>query len=79
MTINTHAHLVSGLKEQFGLDTVALRYGLNQDELFLAAIENDRVASITMEGPTSRKPSRQHLARTDLLSILQILHAQGDR
>lgn len=42
MTINTHADLASGLKEQFGLDTVALRYGLSQDELFLAAIENDR-------------------------------------
>ncbi|MCH1511977.1 MAG: phosphoenolpyruvate carboxykinase (ATP) [Acidimicrobiales bacterium] len=64
MTINTHAHLVSGLKEQFGLDTVALRYGLNQDELFLAAIENDR-GRVNHDGGTNEQKAFPTALGTD--------------
>ena len=42
MTNNPHRDLPSELYEQFRLDTVSLQYGLSQDELFLAAIQNDR-------------------------------------
>ncbi len=38
------------LKQQFGLDTVTLHYGLSQDELFQAAIDNDR-GRVTIDGP----------------------------
>ncbi len=38
------------LKQQFGLDTVTLHYGLSQDELFQAAIDNDR-GRVEIDGP----------------------------
>ena len=42
MTNNPQRNLSAELHEQYGLDTVSLNYGLSQDELFFAAIENDR-------------------------------------
>ncbi|MBG00983.1 MAG: phosphoenolpyruvate carboxykinase (ATP) [Acidimicrobiaceae bacterium] len=42
MNYNPHRDLSSELRKQFGLDTVSLEYGLSQDDLFHAAIENDR-------------------------------------
>ena len=42
MTDNPQRNLSAELHEQFGLDTVSLKYGLSQDELFFAAIDNDR-------------------------------------
>ena len=42
MTNNPQRNLSAELHEQFGLDTVSLKYGLSQDELFFEAIENDR-------------------------------------
>ena len=42
MTDNPHSNLSDELSDQFGLTSVSLEYGLSQDELFFAAIENDR-------------------------------------
>ena len=42
MTGTPTTQVAEQLKAQFGLDTVTLHYGLSQDELFHAAIANDR-------------------------------------
>ena len=42
MTNNPQSNLSDELSDQFGLTSVSLEYGLSQDELFFAAIENDR-------------------------------------
>ena len=42
MTHNPQSNLSDELSDQFGLTSVSLEYGLSQDELFFAAIENDR-------------------------------------
>lgn len=42
MTDNPQSNLSDQLSDQFGLTSVSLEYGLSQDELFFAAIENDR-------------------------------------
>tara|TARA_B100000287_G_scaffold401871_1_gene422302 strand:- start:1135 stop:2805 length:1671 start_codon:yes stop_codon:yes gene_type:complete len=42
MTDNPQSNLSDELSDQFGLTSVSLEYGLSQDELFFAAIENDR-------------------------------------
>ncbi len=42
MTDNPQSTLSDELSNQFGLTSVSLEYGLSQDELFFAAIENDR-------------------------------------
>ena len=42
MTNTPTNDLPAELHEQFGLETVSLEYGLSQDELFFAAIKNDR-------------------------------------
>jgi len=49
MTATTN-EVAAQLRRQFGLDTVELRYGLSQDELFHAAIENDR-GRVRPDGP----------------------------
>ena len=42
MTDNPPRNITEALKNQFGIDGVALHYGLSQEELFHAAIANDR-------------------------------------
>lgn len=42
--------LAQQLKDQFGLDSVTLHYGMSQDELFHAAIANDR-GRVRLDGP----------------------------
>ena len=42
MNDNPQSNLSDQLSDQFGLTSVSLEYGLSQDELFFAAIENDR-------------------------------------
>jgi len=58
MTNNPHRDLSSELLEQFGLDTVSLQYGLSQDELFLAAIKNDR-GKVDPDGDTNQQKAFQ--------------------
>ncbi len=41
--------IAGALKSQFGIDGVTLHYGLSQDQLFHAAIKNDR-GRVTLEG-----------------------------
>ncbi len=50
MTSNTPQDVADQLRRRFGLDTVDLRYGLGQDELFEEAIANDR-GRIHIDGP----------------------------
>ena len=42
--------VADGLARQFGLETVDIRYGLDQDQLFAAAIEHDR-GRVRPDGP----------------------------
>lgn len=50
MTGTPTTEVAEQLRHQFGLDTVDLRYGLGQDELFHAAIANDR-GRVHPDGP----------------------------
>ncbi len=50
MTGTPTSAVAQQLKQQFGLDTVTLNYGLSQDALFHAAIANDR-GRVRIDGP----------------------------
>jgi len=50
MTGTPTATAAEQLEHQFGLDTVTLHYGLSQDELFQAAVANDR-GRVEPDGP----------------------------
>ncbi|SVE55594.1 uncharacterized protein METZ01_LOCUS508448, partial [marine metagenome] len=58
MTNNPQRDLSTELHEQFGLDTVSLQYGLSQDELFLAAVHNDR-GKVDPDGDTNQQKAYQ--------------------
>ena len=42
MTDHPQSKIEEALSQQFGIKNVTLHYGLTQDELFYAAIENDK-------------------------------------
>ena len=44
MTDHPQHTIEKALLEQFGIENVTIHYGLTQDELFYAAIENDKGA-----------------------------------
>jgi phosphoenolpyruvate carboxykinase (ATP) len=50
MTGTPTSAVAEQLKQQFGLDSVAFQYGLSQDDLFHAAIANDR-GRVRLNGP----------------------------
>ncbi len=54
--MTTPTDLAAQLQTQFGLDTVTLHYGLSQDELFHAAIANDR-GRVRPDGPDDEQKS----------------------
>jgi phosphoenolpyruvate carboxykinase (ATP) len=54
MTATPTAAVADQLREQFGLDSVTLHYGLSQDELFHAAIANDR-GRVQLDGPDNEQ------------------------
>ena len=54
MTATPTAAVADQLREQFGLDSVTLHYSLSQDELFHAAIANDR-GRVQLDGPDNEQ------------------------
>ena len=78
MTNNPQRNLSAELHEQFGLDTVSLKYGLSQDELFFAAIENDR-GRVDSNGDSNQQKAFQTALGVDgPLAITQTRHARVD-
>ena len=58
MTDHPQNKIEQALHDQFGIKNVTLHYGLSQDELFFAAIENDR-GRITPEGSSDEQKAYQ--------------------
>ncbi len=56
--MRTSEQVAAELKEAFGLDIPDLRHGLSQDELFTAAIENDK-GRISPDGPEDAQKAYQ--------------------
>ncbi|MFV2039472.1 MAG: phosphoenolpyruvate carboxykinase (ATP), partial [Acidimicrobiales bacterium] len=50
MTGTPFTEVAKQLERQFGLDAITLHYGLNQDELFRAAVDHDR-GRVHIDGP----------------------------
>ena len=51
MTDHPQSKIEEALSQQFGIKNVTLHYGLTQDELFYAAIENDNCLLYTSPSP----------------------------
>ena len=58
MTDHPQNKIEQALHDQFGIKNVTLHYGLTQDELFFAAIENDR-GRVTPEGSSDEQKAYQ--------------------
>ena len=58
MTDHPQNKIEQALHDQFGIKNVTLHYGLTQDELFFAAIENDR-GRVTPEGRSDEQKAYQ--------------------
>ena len=58
MTDHPQNKIEQALHDQFGIKNVTLHYGLSQDELFFAAIENDR-GRVTPEGRSDEQKAYQ--------------------
>ena len=58
MTDHPQNKIEQALQDQFGITNVTLHYGLSQDELFFAAIENDR-GRVTPEGSSDEQKAYQ--------------------
>ena len=58
MTDHPQNKIEQALHDQFGIKNVTLHYGLSQDELFFAAIENDR-GRVTPEGRSDEQQAYQ--------------------
>ena len=58
MTDHPQNKIEQALHDQFGIKNVTLHYGLSQDELFFAAIENDR-GRVTPEGSSHEQKAYQ--------------------
>ena len=58
MTDHPQNKIEQALHDQFGIKNVTLHYGLSQDELFFAAIENDR-GRVTPEGSSDEQKAYQ--------------------
>ena len=58
MTDHPQNKIEQALQDQFGIKNVTLHYGLSQDELFFAAIENDR-GRVTPEGSSDEQKAYQ--------------------
>ena len=58
MTDHPQNKIEQALQDQFGITNVTLHYGLSQDELFFAAIENDR-GRVTPEGSSHEQKAYQ--------------------
>mgnify|MGYP001160831145 FL=1 len=54
MTDHPQSKIEEALSRQFGIENVTLHYGLNQDELFYAAIENDK-GRVSPDGDTNQQ------------------------
>ena len=58
MTDHPQNKIEQALHDQFGIKNVTLHYGLSQDELFFAAIKNDR-GRVTPEGSSDEQKAYQ--------------------
>ena len=60
MTDHPQHKIEKALLEQFGIENATIHYGLTQDELFYAAIENDK-GRVSIDGDSNQQKHFQLL------------------